>query len=461
MFSLILAITFTFCNESLGLIHTNSLRWALSQEGRLEFNSNLRLLTHVHTSKPNHWAVNLYALFTTAIAYTAAGQILVPESFPDLPARERLFQPSQDPSLSFSLPALAVLTLGLSSQTMIATWSFLAMGRHVPTWSANPLNNALTCVHHGLEARPDRTLTSYDHSSNIQRARYRHQIPRRRQHSLADSRPSAILVTILLWVAVLVTIIWVSCTFGLGTQTQKLSQGTESSVLHRGNAVTWTANPSSSANFRWAVVLAGIAFVFATQLTFTFALHCVELLVNVTRDERVWRKASDHLKGGLRSGNGHSNGAQSGRIKKAKGANIDPNAIKEAFTSWETSTLFIFKIAIHWIFGESIQIKLDTEANAHVTIWARSLLLLMAFLFGVALFGTYLCFRKRNGPQPVAYGHLQTLVDLVDDWGKSDEKLYWGDKGHVSWDHNIEIRRAGTAGTSKGVGLVRIDARYR
>lgn len=82
-------------------------------------------------------------------------------------------------------------------------------------------------------------------------------------------------------------------------------------------------------------------------------------------------------------------------------------------------------------------------------------------MFGVTLFGTYLCFRRPSGPQPVAYGNVQTLVDLVDDWGKEHEGLYWGDKGHVACDEDGEIRRAGTTGRSEGVGLIRMEVRYR
>ena len=55
---LVFATIVTFCSESLGLVHTTSLRWALWREGRLDFNTNLRLMTQAHTSKPNHWIVN-------------------------------------------------------------------------------------------------------------------------------------------------------------------------------------------------------------------------------------------------------------------------------------------------------------------------------------------------------------------------------------------------------------------
>lgn len=284
---LVLAIIRTFCNESLGLVHTTSQRWALWREDRLNFNTNLLLMTQAPSSKPNHWAINLCAILVTALAYTAAGQISIVNLQFTVASRLDLL------NLSFSVPALAVMTFGLFSQTAIATWYFSAMRHHVPTWSANPLNNSLDCAHQGIKSRPNRTLVSYHKYRDRSDARFPSLVPQRRQLSRAASRPSAILVTVLLWAAVLGTLIWASCIFGFG---QDMSQGARTRVLHRGKVLTWTSSWSSSAQFRWTVVLSGIAFTFATQLTFTVALHCPELLVNATNDERMWQKASDHLK---------------------------------------------------------------------------------------------------------------------------------------------------------------------
>lgn len=43
----------TLVNESMGYTHSTTLRWSLQQEGRLEFNSNLRLFSRSKKSKPN------------------------------------------------------------------------------------------------------------------------------------------------------------------------------------------------------------------------------------------------------------------------------------------------------------------------------------------------------------------------------------------------------------------------
>lgn len=397
----------------------------------------------------------------TAVTYTAAGQVFIINQFTSASRPELR-------TLTFSATALAVMTFGLFSLTVIATWSFLAMRHHAPTWSANPLNNALACAHQGLESRPNRTLVSYNRFHNKMSAGSQPQIPQKRQPSLAASRPYAILAIILPWVGVLATLIWASCTFGFGKETRDVSQAVGASVLHQGKAITWTSKESSSAQPRWTVVLIGIAFTFATQLAFTFALHCTELLVNATRDERLWRRAGGNLGGRLYSvqrdsdvGTSDPIGTQRKRKTKVKGAGIDSNAIKDAFMAWETVSLFIFKIIIRWAFGESVRVNYNRDSSVSIVLWANCLLLLMAFMFSVALLGTYLCFRRPSGPQPVAYGHMQTLVDLVNEWGKKDEDLYWGDKGRITYCEDGEIRRAGTAGRSEEVGLIRMEARYR
>lgn len=56
---LALNILVTVINETLGYVHTISLRWALQREGRLAFNSNLRLFTSARTFKANAWSRTL------------------------------------------------------------------------------------------------------------------------------------------------------------------------------------------------------------------------------------------------------------------------------------------------------------------------------------------------------------------------------------------------------------------
>src|SRR5271163_1577738 len=65
-------ILITICNESLGYIHSASLRWALQREGRLTFNSNLRLMSSSRASGPNKWYSNTVVLCGIITTYASS-----------------------------------------------------------------------------------------------------------------------------------------------------------------------------------------------------------------------------------------------------------------------------------------------------------------------------------------------------------------------------------------------------
>ncbi|KAL6719515.1 hypothetical protein ACLMJK_003756 [Lecanora helva] len=416
---LVFAVVITVCNECLGIIHTTSLRWSLWREGRLSFNTNLRLFTRSRSFAPNAWYSNFVCVVLSALSYAAAGQLISVDS-----------QSTAD-NLTISIPALASLFIGLSGQAAIATWALSGMKRQIPTWSSGSINNSLALHQHSLAHEPGYSLTSYDKTRKAGKT----VIPSRVQPSLGSSRRSAVLVTICQWTIALATIIWSSVI--IANYSGVVSDNTHSSFLHRGarsssDIAIVTNGRASSVNWVSTFVAFGI------QLPFTFTLHCTELLVNASRDERAWRRSAK---------------------LKSKGARMDTNAIKDACTSWETITLFVLKSLVHWGFGEAVEIQFS-DGDTSIDMWANSLYLLSAFTVIVAVFGTYLCYRRPKGPQPVAWGHFQTLVNLIDDWGSQDQPLYWGDKGHVRWVDDGEVRRAGTAGTASGLSAIHMNASY-
>lgn len=95
-------------------------------------------------------------------------------------------------------------------------------------------------------------------------------------------------------------------------------------------------------------------------------------------------------------------------------------------------TLLVLKPLIHWIYGLSMKItygRLIMQAH-QVLYLGITWCLLLAFVLFVSL-------RKPKGPLPAAYGHLQTMADVVDEWSTV---MYWGDKGMKRG-----IRHAGTS----------------
>ena len=117
--TLAINICLTGLLEGNGFIHTTALRWALHLEGRLTFNSNLRLFTSSSTSKPNSWYCNaLYAL-TTITSYASASLF---------------FQKAyNEPGVTVVHP-VALLLLGCSLLMMAAlvTWSYIGKRGSLP-----------------------------------------------------------------------------------------------------------------------------------------------------------------------------------------------------------------------------------------------------------------------------------------------------------------------------------------
>ena len=121
-------------------------------------------------------------------------------------------------------------------------------------------------------------------------------------------------------------------------------------------------------------------------------------------------------------------------------------------TSWKMMLLFAAKPIVHWIFGLAIQFYYawGLFLRPPQTLYLSIVMLL------IALFGTFLCFKKPKGPQPATFGHIQTLVDLIDAY---DERLYWGDKTH--WHESLTMTELGHAGTSsQPLPRVRFDVPY-
>jgi len=135
------------------------------------------------------------------------------------------------------------------------------------------------------------------------------------------------------------------------------------------------------------------------------------------------------------------------------------HALRIGFSTWQSIVLFILKTLIHWVFSlafgiyyEGIELRIPQVCYTAIT------------LFMLSVLATWLALWRPAGPQPATFGHLPTLVDLIDVWpcrmtgevelGQGVQKnttedahgakivtLYWGDKG-INEDGT---RRAGTA----------------
>ncbi|KZT27064.1 hypothetical protein NEOLEDRAFT_1146935 [Neolentinus lepideus HHB14362 ss-1] len=142
------------------------------------------------------------------------------------------------------------------------------------------------------------------------------------------------------------------------------TQGVQSDGMQFG----WT-NEAPTSGILWALM----AMVGLQGVILTTAFTIATMLNSVTRDETLWKEAATK-----------------------HGSDEFPSTLKMLFPNWKSITVHIAKPVLHWFFGMAAEI---------FTVSARRI--------------------KYDSPQLSAFGHLQTLVDLVDEW---HPKMYWGHK---------------------------------
>jgi len=128
----------TACIDCLGFIHTASLRWSLHRENRLQFNSTLRLFTGARKGGPNSRVANAFSACFHILCYAGGSQILV--------------------SGMINTISLFFISFGLAGQAFLSTWCLLSSTGKILTWSSNPLNTALVCLHNGMTHHPWRCM---------------------------------------------------------------------------------------------------------------------------------------------------------------------------------------------------------------------------------------------------------------------------------------------------------------
>lgn len=449
----------TACLEGLAYIHATSLRWALYEENRLEYNTNLRLFTSARLSKPNRWHINTLMAVSLIICYSSTSLMFLNLPMGNMasggnPEYGNQYLVGFDGIVSVVNPvALCGLFLGLWNHLVIATWCMLSNLRYIPTWSSNPLTNTLAALHiRRLCRRPDLCIMALDQkvmeTKPVQ--------PNSRQKSLRKSIPRAGRISIFPWSMGLLGIPWgvsvflvarsiVRRSFGSTAPQHPLKfriswsptydfSGTESGTPD--NAITIPMSHRGNIPL-WLQCLLALLLLVPIQGLATLCLAFIELVVNTTRDEQCWRKAAN-----LSSG--------------SRGARLNTNSVKFALQSWEYLILFIMKTILHWLMGQSIHPSFGPGTIRFDMVYTRIFTTSIVYM-ALAIFVTFLTFRTFSGPQPAAWGHLQTLADLVDDWNVGEKgQFYWGDKGMNA----NRVRHAGTSSTPERLGDIDTNALY-
>ena len=380
------------CTDALSYVHATSLRWALIHEGRLQFNSNLRLFTASKRGWANSRTVNFLAAVLLVICYTASGQLFPAFSYPfgDAPS-----------TVIVNGLALALLGAGLFGLSAIALLSLSEGGSKILSWSPDPLINTHACIQAGtLTHRPDRGMMPV-HMASMPTQYLAASL---RQRPVAEAYKATRKVAHVLW-----ALFALSCGLAgiICAITFTMNRVPTLRFFDDNAAVDPTTDVPIGQLWWPATTLLFLGFFWGAffQAFITLALHCMELLVNVSRDEATWRAATT-----------------------AAGARLVSSGFSGASRSWQWYVLFAIKPLSQWLFG-SAGISFAVSYNAALDFNALPLFVLIPVALLLALLAEFLVRRRRKGPQPAAFGHLATLADLVDDWGECGaDRLYWGVK---------------------------------
>ncbi|KAN0104405.1 hypothetical protein V8E51_010150 [Hyaloscypha variabilis] len=438
--SFVINVFLVLFTDALGYIHTTSLRWALFRENRLDFNSNARLFNSTRKSLSNWWPTNLLSITSLVLCYASTSQIFISGG-----RKTELHSTTTEEGIFVNGTAIFTLGLGLFGQAVIATWCMIADLRSIPTWSSNPLTNTLAYMHEGLPHRGRRCMISVRESSYSKVTQ-----PSPVQPSVKFATRSVLYILMFVWILACLAFIWtlallVSCRNSILATGNQFRISTSWTILwaspaQMANAQMISMNMQSSSNRSFAVqIILGILFTCAIQCTQTIGLHCIELIVNMSRDEATWRQAYLH----------------------SKGASLASHGFVEASSSLPNLVLFSSKAILHWLLGQCLMVSFIYSGSSQGN-YSFDMVYMRVFIYGcivtvLAIFTTYLVVRRPHGPQPAAWGHFQTLADLIDDWSLDPVgRLWWGDKG-VSDDG---IRHAGTSMRREELGDIMMDAVY-
>ncbi|KAJ9654524.1 hypothetical protein H2198_006467 [Neophaeococcomyces mojaviensis] len=397
----ILNIIVSLSTDMLSYIHYVSLRWALFHEGRLQFNSNLRIFTSARKTPANGKFCNSISAILLVMSYTGASQSLSSSEW------YTSYYPSYVRKQGLMIDGIAImlLSVGLLGQVLISIWCLYGSRGQILSWSASPLNTALTCLHKDIFSRqPGRSMMPV-HSALLPA---QPTVPQTKQPAMRKAYPATKPIHRFLAAMFFFTLAVAFVIFGLvlkldiavtGASFKFFDNDGDSSTFFMIGSGTWPPQLTSFCAFLFVALI--LSFM-------TLTLHCAELLINVKRDELAWRAASSE-----------------------EGAHISSPALKSATCTWQWWFLFILKPLAHWLLGATgIFISVGVGGDIMINFNPVPLFVLSGTTALLLAFATRLIWHRPSGPQPSAYGHLQTLIDLVDDWGVGAEgRLWWGAKG--------------------------------
>ncbi|KAG1739821.1 uncharacterized protein EDB91DRAFT_1248578 [Suillus paluster] len=350
---LTLNLLVTLCTESIGLVHSVSLRSALASENRLHFNTNLRLLTAAHGwCSPNGVFFNGVMTVLLIMSYSSSSLVIYTPVDPDR---------NQTPMIK-----LVVIALSGMWAVEILTWSSSPFDFTCRDGPQHPIDRSSFAMHAWRVCAVACLTWTW---TEVQRSRQRYS-SRHGKLTLASGESS----------------------FIFGSSSLHTSQ-LAALVTHYGGIYTWSFLFNENSGYV-TLNLPG---------PLTLGLHCSELIASVVQNERQWRYATgekglDTTTNPLKTFFTNPLGLILFIVKPALHWMF---GLSFTQYSYQYMVTFIFE----WTEGGTMLIMFSSH------IWNMCMAL---FIFACGC--TLVARHRPRGPQPATYGHLQTLANLVDEW---------------------------------------------
>jgi hypothetical protein len=290
--SFLMNIIVTICTESLGFVHSATLKSALAAESRLHCNTNLRLFTAARGNQwtnPNGTLCNIIMGLLLIVSYASSTLVFIP------------FQSRavDDSSHGFwwctCVHAVPILILGIALllQAIIVIAGLFQM--RVLTWSCSPLDLTAALLHTGQLTRISGRCM---HDVLSSTAHLGPRLPSERQPSAWQSHPNIKKITIAIWCLVPMCVVWGGLVVYIWRNVyfeKNYYPGVESWNIfpnENTNTIAWgaLADPDHGVPvWCWAFLFGSFIVL---QGLLTIGLHCSEVIANVLRDEATWRGAT-------------------------------------------------------------------------------------------------------------------------------------------------------------------------
>lgn len=316
----------TLCNTATGNVHATTLKWALIDNKKPGFNANLRFFTAVGgLFGMNGYIANFLHAACLIISQAAVSVTLLPGPRPH----------------QILIPSMPIIAIGSSLliQTLLAFLSFARIKVH--TWSSSPLDVAIAAKLSGkINRREFRCMRPAAHTKNADIVAIE---PSLLQPNPWETHNRVKYIVLAIWAMVFASFLWSYVLFAVIASAYDTKHIHNGCLPHRFIPSPEEASPCSVLfNFnRWADVKGklpnnlsiglNLLLFIILQGILAAGLHCCELIIILSRDEDVWRKAT------------------------RKGAKHVGNQVYN-FLSWKSFTFLTFNPILHWILGNSLVI---------------------------------------------------------------------------------------------------------